>query len=66
MGKEIVVWPPTRRSPVTLRDSIQAFHLRVSQEVTRSGNVTATSRRNEVSRTVFYCWRTRLVRWWAR
>jgi hypothetical protein len=39
---------------MTLDDSIQGFRLRVLQEAQRSGNVSATCRCYDVSRTVFY------------
>ena len=45
---------------MTLDDSIQGFRLRVLREAQRSGNVSATCRRDDVSRTVFYRWRARL------
>ena len=45
---------------MTLEDSIQGFRLRVLQEAHRVGNVSATCRRYDVSRTVFYRWRGRL------
>ena len=45
---------------MTLEESIQGFRLRVLQEAARSGNVSATCRRYEVSRTLFYRWRGRL------
>ena len=48
---------------MTLDDSIQAFRLRVLQEAHRIGNVSATFRRYDVSRTVFYRWRGRLERY---
>jgi hypothetical protein len=46
---------------MTLDDSTQGFRLRVLQEAQRSGNVSATYRRYDVSRTVFYRWRARLA-----
>ena len=45
---------------MTLDDSIQGFRLRVLREAQRCGNVSATCRRYDVSRTVFYRWRARL------
>ena len=48
---------------MTLDDSIQGFRLRVLQATQRSGNVSATCRRYDVSRTVFYRWRARLTRY---
>ena len=48
---------------MTLDDSIQGFRLRVLGEAQRSGNVSATCRRYDVSRTVFYRWRARLARY---
>ena len=48
---------------MTLDDSIQVFRLRVLREAQRSGNVSATCRRYDVSRTVFYRWRARLARY---
>ena len=45
---------------MTLDDSIRACRLRVLQEAHRIGNVSATCRRYDVSRTVFYRWRGRL------
>ena len=48
---------------MTLDDSIQGFRLRVVREAQRSGNVSATCRRYDVSRTVFYRWRARLARY---
>ena len=48
---------------MTLDDSIQGFRLRVLREAQRSGNVSATCRRYDVSRTVFSRWRARLVRY---
>ena len=45
---------------MTLEESIQGFRLRVLREAERSGNVSATCRRFEVSRTLFYRWRVRL------
>ena len=50
---------------MTLDDSIQGFRLRVLQAAQRSGNVSATCRRYDVSRTVFYRWRARLTRYGA-
>ena len=50
---------------MTLDDSIQGFRLRVLQAAQRSGNVSATCRRYDVSRTVFYRWRARLERYGA-
>ena len=47
---------------MTLDDSIQGFRLRVLRAAQRSGNVSATGRRYDVSRTVFYRWRARLTR----
>ncbi len=47
---------------MTLDDSIQGFRLRVLRAAQRSGNVSATCRRDDVSRTVFYRWRARLTR----
>ena len=47
---------------MTLDDSIQGFRLRVLREAQRSGNVSATCRRYDVSRTVFSRWRARLAR----
>ena len=51
------------RRPMTLSDSRQAFRLRVLQEVTRSGNVTATCERYGISRTLFYRLRGRFQRY---
>jgi transposase len=48
---------------MTLADSIQSFRLRVFQEATRSGNVSATCRRFGLSRTQFYRLRQRLERY---
>jgi transposase InsO family protein len=48
---------------MTLNDSIQAFRLRVLQEATRSGHVTATCQRYGMSRTVFYRLRQRFERY---
>ena len=48
---------------MTLDDSIQGFRLRVLREAQWRGNVSATCRRYDVSRTVFYRWRARLVRY---
>jgi transposase InsO family protein len=48
---------------MTLDDSIQGFRLRVLGEAARCGNVSATCRRYDVSRTVFYRWRARLLRY---
>ncbi len=45
---------------MTLEESIQGFRLRVLADAARSGNVSATCRRYEVSRTLFYRWRGRL------
>ena len=50
---------------MTLEDRIPVFRLRVRQEAHRVGNVSATCRRYEVSRTVFYRWRGRLERYGA-
>ena len=51
---------------MTLEDSIQTFRLRVLREAVRSGNISATCQRYEISRTVFYRWRRRLAQVWAR
>ena len=48
---------------MTLSDSRQAFRLRVLQEATRSGNVTATCERYGISRTLFYRLRGRFQRY---
>ena len=48
---------------MTLSDSRQAFRLRVLQETTRSGNVTATCERYGISRTLFYRLRGRFQRY---
>ena len=48
---------------MTLDDSIQGFRLRVLRAAQRSGNVSATCRRYDVSRTVFYRWRARFDRY---
>ena len=48
---------------MTLSDSRQAFRLRVLQEATRSGNVTATCERYGIPRTLFYRLRGRFQRY---
>ena len=48
---------------MTLEDSIQTFRLRVLREAVRSGNISATCQRYEISRTVFYRWRRRLAQY---
>ena len=48
---------------MTLDDSRQGFRLRILREAERSGNVSATCCRYQVSRTVFYRWRARLGRY---
>ena len=48
---------------MTLGDSIHAQRLRILREAERSGNVSATCRRYELSRTVFYRLRQRFARY---
>jgi transposase InsO family protein len=50
---------------MTLEESIQGFRLRVLREATRTGNVSATCVRYEVSRTLFYRWRRRFEQYGA-
>lgn len=50
---------------MTLAESIQGFRLRVLREAVRTGNVTETCRRYEVSRTLFYRWRKRFLQYGA-
>lgn len=50
---------------MTLAESIQGFRLRVLREAVRTGNVAETCRRYEVSRTLFYRWRTRFTQYGA-
>lgn len=48
---------------MTLDESIQGLRLRVLQQATATGSVSAVCREQGISRTLFYRWRRRLERY---